>query len=209
MTEAEWLSCIDPRPMLEFLRGKVSDRKWCLVGCAWWRSQFGRLANERVQKIVEVTELVADGMASRKRLRKLFEAMKHIPADEVVGGHVYGFDAARCLAGIWTDLAIYRSDWATRMESRSSALCGFLQDISGPLPIRPVVVDSSWLMWNEGTVAKMAQAIYADLAFDRLAILADALEEADCRDADILGHCRQPGPHVRGCWVIDLLTDRE
>jgi hypothetical protein len=46
-------------------------------------------------------------------------------------------------------------------------------------------------------------------ALDRLPILADALEEAGCTDADILAHCRGPGPHVRGCWVVDLLLGKE
>jgi len=56
-----------------------------------------------------------------------------------------------------------------------------------------------------GTVIKLAQAIYDDRAFDRLPILADALEEAGCTNIDILEHCRVPGPHVCGCWVVDLL----
>jgi hypothetical protein len=58
-------------------------------------------------------------------------------------------------------------------------------------------------------VKKLAAAIYDDTAFDRLPILADALEEAGCHDAEILAHCRGPGPHVRGCWVIDLLIGKE
>jgi len=49
------------------------------------------------------------------------------------------------------------------------------------------------------------KAIYDDRAFDRLPILADALEEAGCEDQDILGHCRSGGEHVRGCWVVDGL----
>lgn len=48
----------------------------------------------------------------------------------------------------------------------------------------------------------MTEVVYRDRAFDRMAILADALEEAGCVDADLLGHCREPQPHVRGCWVI-------
>ena len=72
-----------------------------------------------------------------------------------------------------------------------------------------LLFDVSWLAWNDGTVVKLAQAIYDDRAFDRLPILADALEDAGCQDADILGHCRQQGAvHVRGCWVVDLLTGR-
>jgi hypothetical protein len=44
---------------------------------------------------------------------------------------------------------------------------------------------------------------------DRLAVLADALEDAGCDDAVLLDHLRGPGPHVRGCFVVDLLTGRE
>ena len=58
-------------------------------------------------------------------------------------------------------------------------------------------------------MVKFAQAIYDDRDFDRLPILADALEEAGCTNADILAHCRQPGEHVRGCWVVDLLLGKE
>jgi hypothetical protein len=58
-------------------------------------------------------------------------------------------------------------------------------------------------------VVQLAQEIYDRRAFDRLAALADALEEAGCRDPAILDHCRLPGEHVRGCWVIDLLTGRQ
>jgi hypothetical protein len=50
--------------------------------------------------------------------------------------------------------------------------------------------------------------IYGERAFDRLPILADALEEAGCDNADILSHCQGPGAHVRGCWVVDLVTGR-
>jgi hypothetical protein len=58
-------------------------------------------------------------------------------------------------------------------------------------------------------VQKMAQANYDERAFDRMPILAGALEEAGCTSQDILGHCRQPGEHVRGCWVVDLLLGKE
>jgi hypothetical protein len=81
---------------------------------------------------------------------------------------------------------------------------GALHEIFGN-PFRPVSLDLCWLAWNGGTVAALAQAIYTDRAFDRMPILADALEDAGCSDADILAHCRQPGEHVRGCWVVDLL----
>jgi hypothetical protein len=58
-------------------------------------------------------------------------------------------------------------------------------------------------------VLKAAQAIYDERAFDRTPQLADALEQAGCTDADILGHCRGGGEHVRGCWVVDLLLGKK
>jgi hypothetical protein len=59
------------------------------------------------------------------------------------------------------------------------------------------------------SVISLAKAAYTDRAFDRLPILADALEEAGCTDAEVLAHCRGEGPHVRGCWVVDLILGKE
>jgi hypothetical protein len=70
------------------------------------------------------------------------------------------------------------------------------------------VINPIWLRWNDGTVVKLAQSIYDERRFTDLPILADALEDAGCADADILAHCRGPGPHVRGCWVVDLLLGK-
>ena len=87
--------------------------------------------------------------------------------------------------------------------------CRLLRDIFGPLPFRPVVIPPSVLGWGNGTVRKLAVAIYDERSFDRLPNLADALEEAGCQDEDILGHCRRPGPHVRGCWVVDSILGKQ
>ena len=57
--------------------------------------------------------------------------------------------------------------------------------------------------------AKAEEMISAWRDFRSLPVLADVLEEAGCTDEGILSHCRGPGPHARGCWVIDLLTGRE
>jgi hypothetical protein len=73
-------------------------------------------------------------------------------------------------------------------------------------PFRPVAAKPSWFTT---TAVALAQVIYADRAFDRLPILADALEEAGCDDADILTHLRSEGPHVRGCWAVDLVLGKE
>ncbi len=84
-------------------------------------------------------------------------------------------------------------------------MCRYIRDVFGN-PFRPVVADPAWLT---PTTVAIATAIYADRAFDRMPILADALEEAGCVNADVLLHCRGGGPHVRGCWVVDLLLGKE
>lgn len=68
-----------------------------------------------------------------------------------------------------------------------------------------VAVEPAWLRWQDGCVVRLAQAIAADRAFDRLPILADALEEAGCTHPDVLAHCRRPGAHGGSCWVVDAL----
>ena len=82
-----------------------------------------------------------------------------------------------------------------------------LREIFGN-PFQWKTVAPVWLSWNDGAVRKMAQALYNDCAFNNLPILADALEVAGCSDPEILGHCRSAGPHVRGCWILDLLLDK-
>ena len=79
------------------------------------------------------------------------------------------------------------------------------RDIFGN-PFRPVNLDPSWLT---PIVVALAQQIYDDRAFDKMPTLADALEEAGCDNTDLLNHCRGLGPHVRGCWVVDLVLGKE
>jgi hypothetical protein len=102
---------------------------------------------------------------------------------------------------VWTEpaLVVYKAERALQ--------CDLLRDIIGN-PFRPLAVEPSWLAWNDGTVVNMAQGIYDDRAFDRLSVLADALEDAGCHDAAILDHCRQPGQHVRVCWIVHILLGR-
>ncbi len=72
-------------------------------------------------------------------------------------------------------------------------------------PRRPVTPDPDWLT---PTVVDLATGVYADRAFYRLPVLADALDDAGCTDPAVLGHLRGPGPHARGCWVVDLLLGK-
>jgi len=98
-----------------------------------------------------------------------------------------------------------RSDSESAQGTEAVVQSLLLRDIFGN-PFRPVSVDLSWLT---STVLQLASGIYADRAFDRMPILADALQDAGCDSAEVLEHCRGPGPHVRGCFVVDLLLGKE
>jgi hypothetical protein len=96
------------------------------------------------------------------------------------------------------------SEWAEERKAQSHCL----RDIFGnpfrpPPPLPPAV-----LTWNDSTVTRMAQGIYEDRAFERLPILADALLDAGCDDEELSRHCRSEGPHVRGCWAVDLILGK-
>jgi hypothetical protein len=95
--------------------------------------------------------------------------------------------------------------WVFSKETERKWEIQFLWDIFGN-PFRPVTLDPACLSPN---VKGLAQAIYDDRAFNGMPILGDALEEAGCTNQDILSHCRGPGPHVRGCWVVDLVLGKE
>src|SRR5262249_31045736 len=83
-------------------------------------------------------------------------------------------------------------------------------------PYRPLVIEPVLLAWNDGIIPSLAQSLYESrqmpegtLDPDRLAVLADAVEDAGCDNADILTHLRGPLPHVRGCWVLDLILMKD
>lgn len=95
---------------------------------------------------------------------------------------------------------------------------GLLHDLFGnpfrPLP--PAKGKKAWLKqwqrfldWKNATIPNLARTIYDERQFDLLPNLADALEEAGCTEAEIVNHCREPGPHIRGCWVIDLILQQK
>ncbi|WP_227254714.1 hypothetical protein [Frigoriglobus tundricola] len=88
-------------------------------------------------------------------------------------------------------------------EERKRQACIFRDIFDNPF--HTMSVDPSWLT---STVAALAEGIYQEHAFDRMPILADALQDAGCDNADILNHCRGESPHVRGCWVVDLLLGK-
>jgi hypothetical protein len=93
-------------------------------------------------------------------------------------------------------------------QTEAAAQAELIRDVFGN-PFRPTpAVENAWLAWNHGIIDKMARVLDDERAFDRMPVLADALEEAGCTNAEILDHCRRTGPHTRGCWLIDLLTGK-
>src|SRR5262249_17879854 len=114
----------------------------------------------------------------------------------------------------WAAAATYFHLGSTK-ATHEAAQAPLLRDIFGN-PFRPVTTNPAWLTWSDGTVVKLGEAIYQErelrsgpLDLTRLAVLADALEDAGCADPDLLGHLRGAGPHVRGCWAVDLLLGKE
>jgi hypothetical protein len=221
MTEKEWLACSDPTVMLEYLRGNASDRKLRLFACACCRRIFHLLGDERSRKAVELAEQYADGLVDHARLIRAKDEAREAkrlfmpPAQRAAWrGACAAQDATRdtgrstalnCMAESSRAVNVQDTNHCNPSELQQQA--AILRCIFGN-PFQLAILDTFWLTWNDRIVIKLAEAIYDDRAFDRLPVLADALEDAGCDNADILTHCRQPGPHVRGCWVIDLLTSK-
>jgi hypothetical protein len=259
MTEAEWLECADPEPMLEFLRGKESDRKLRLFACACCRRLWTMMVDgSRSCAAVEAAERFADGSCSEGELRaaraganrsvteweqwvpyesadlgSLEAARAAVEATEVgwlrkqrAAWHAATATAARAEQAAWTSPwelpEAAEADWKKlpsgllRQEAARGgervAQASLLRDIFGN-PFRPVAIHPAW---RTPTVVSLAQAAYDErilptgtLEPARLAILADALEEAGCYSADLLNHLRRPGDHVRGCFALDAVLGKQ
>jgi hypothetical protein len=211
MTETEWLACDDSGPMLEFVRDKVSNRKlWLFAAASFWRLA-DLLPDPRQQQAIEVLELLAEGTITRSECRG-------VASDARLAAGEHRFDDNRHFTGIMLyrehcsssigDHAITaaagREDHPERREQARLMRC-----IVGN-PFRPVgPIGPAILSWNAGTIQSLARTIYDKRAIDRMPLLADALEDAGCTDAELLGHLRSPGPHVHGCWAVDLLSGRD
>jgi hypothetical protein len=93
-------------------------------------------------------------------------------------------------------------DVATRLEAEHVAL---IRCVFGN-PFHPVTFSSEW---RTDTAVALARQMYEAREFSTMPILADALQDAGCANEDILNHCRAPGVHIRGCWVVDLVLGKE
>jgi hypothetical protein len=238
MTEQEWNGCTDPEPMLRFLhaRGPSAPRKLTLFTVACCRRVFSLLTDERSRRAVDLAERSADGAATPAELQAAWsDAQDAYEADRTavrraakLAGTSAGPPPGDAAASAAAEAVAKASVGALPLYSRAGHVqytrafsqerglqAHLLRDLFGPRPFRRVGADPAWLAWRGGAVVRLARAIYEERSLPsghldpaRLAVLADMLEESGCADAELLAHPRSPGPHVRGCWVLDLLLER-
>jgi hypothetical protein len=231
MNEVDWLTATDPSAMLAYLEGKTTDRKLRLFACACVRRAWGRLQQgSPAQRAVETAERLAEGQAealdleqAREQAEQAAYAAPHLDAFSYVAAAACCADdpleAARTVRESMRQHAVRETanevapgeDEARFNAVASAAECraqaDLLREVIGN-PFRPPHLAPEWLRWNNGAVAAMARVLAEEQRFAELPYLADALEDAGCDDADLLRHLRGPGPHVRGCWAVDLLLGR-
>ncbi len=205
----------------------VSSRKLRLFACACCRDWSNLPPDPLPPDTIEAAERFADGEATEEELRA---AQKRAPSTPSPTLPFFCQHTAVAVKDAWTAALVepwlaagnrfalleepspLASDW----KSQCRHAADLLRDIFGnPFP-PPPAIDPAWLAYNNGTVKQLAQAAYEErelpsghLDRHRLAVLADALEEAGCQDAELLAHLRSPGPHVRGCFAVDLLLNKE
>jgi hypothetical protein len=193
--ELTWLSCLRPRYLLRYLKDRTTDRKLRLWACAATARRYAQ--EEGVLAWVALVERWADGDYPPE--------LKSYACDGL------GSESAWEAAYEGTLRTLERLPSSDKKNRYTEFQLAAVREIFGN-PFRPVVLDPGWLT---PTVVSLAQAAYEErlrptghLDAARLAVLSDALEEAGCSDAAILGHLRGSGPHLRGCWPLDQLLNK-
>jgi hypothetical protein len=237
MTEVDWLACTEPHAMLEYLKGRASERKLGLFGVACCRRLGHLLTDAQSREAVDLAERFADGLATHAQLDvgmdaafDVFHEVKlpfdepwdpraaYNPAADVASAVFHlratGADGAEWVAAFASSGLAYLAGsyddpaWDAARQAERARQCGLLRDLFGN-PFRSIRLEPGWLRHDGGAVLQAARAIYEGSRFDELPQLGDLLERAGCSDDEILGHCRRPGDHIRGCWVVDLLLGKE
>jgi hypothetical protein len=233
--EDDWSACNDPGDMVQFLRdsSKLSERKArlfavaCCFHCFW-----NLLVDDETRAAVGVAARHAEGLAETQEVMEAAASAAAVAAarereDDNDATDIsvrrtewlyYAARAAEAAAKAVTDplSAAFTSTFAASDLKERHLLAHFLRDIVGPLPFRPGMLSPSTRMWNSSTLARLAQAIYPGrhlpsdyLDTQRLGVLADALVDAGCTEEELIGHLRSEGPHVQGCWAVDLVLGKE
>jgi hypothetical protein len=217
LTEAEWLVRTGSYKMLDFLSdrkvaaSKAGRRKLRLFACACCRHAWSLLDKRASKQAVETAERFADGQADARELKAAWDAAWAAMKYPYKGpprrwsafwaaaytAHPRAFAAASSVAG-------YLSQTRDHYLNGNPAHAELLRDIFGN-PFQPTTVDPAW---RTAAVIELARSMYEARAFTRMRALGKALAQAGCSDAAILEHCRRPGKHVRGCWVVDLLLGK-
>jgi hypothetical protein len=218
MKEAEWLSSRDAPPMLRFLKKKLSDRKFRLFACGGCRRVWKSLSLKSVRQVVEATERFADGEIDAGELRSAWENavgaierssqrnFRRLKRDATYLVRIFKMALATNV-GFTDRRAFFELDVQEPDEVtfRTMVNADLLRCVVGN-PFRPIAFDARW---RTADSLALARGIYEDRAFDRLPLLADALMDAGCDHDEILAHCRGDAPHVRGCWVVDLVLGKD
>jgi hypothetical protein len=224
MTEAEWLISEDPQSMLEHVEPTQRQLRLLALQCC-------RLIQSNDPLWLQCLQFVEDQINWGIVPDNAFEFYHSQAQDRVTRQHQlwhthdpdrvnfepYGHDWQ-----MWEAAAMLTREGFGKSEANDVIVqsCCFEPDskawLEGMierarvmreiLPFHPITLSSSYLT---STVLALAQGIYEEKAFDRMPILADALQDAGCDNSDILNHCRGPGPHVRGCFVVDLCLGKK
>src|SRR5262245_38096778 len=203
--------------MLKFLGTHYGGRKLRLLACACCRRVWDYLPGKMSQHAVEVAERFADGQVSERELDEAGDAVE--APDDPNWSNPAAFatwrkplkgaeEAAAWAVGFAARSVKTKLDWEALFSRERARQAELLREIAGN-PFQAVGMPSGLLAWENGTIARMAQSIYETNRFGDLPILADALEDAGCSDAEILSHCRVATEHVRGCWMIDAILAKE
>ena len=220
MTEGEWLACGDPADLLDWFGDRASRRKARLFAVACFRHDWASWTDPRARWAILAAESLADGtaaesdrMAAEAALVALVDELEdqgelectpHVPVT-ILRPDFSEWDAACCVSQIGAKAEFGPGSFDGCEAEVRYELSGLLRDVFGN-PFRPVAFDPRW---RTADVMGLARGIYEDRAFDRLPLLADALMDAGADNDAILAHCRSPGPHARGCWVVDLVLGKE
>lgn len=202
MTEVGWTQFEDPRRMMRYLlrhpRHRPTLRKTALFGAACARLVEDPIVSDNVRRLVECREKVAEDVIWLDQFNAL---LCENGADTELPQH-----PARAIVLTFPALSIVEAALNTP-DIMPGLVSSVIREIYGN-PFRKPKINPLWLQANDGTVRKLAQGIYDEMAYDRLPILADALLDADCDDEDLVGHCRSDQRHFRGCWAVDALLGK-
>jgi hypothetical protein len=228
MTESEWMTCDDPKRLMDYLKDIATERKARLYCCGCCRRVWQSFLDGRSRMAVETAEQYADGQATHEEMSAVGLAAERAKeeAEERCGEEESPENILASLATYAASVLACSGKMGVQFDPRfagavevvdSTIVCedsgipgerraqsALIRCVFGN-PFRPTSVNFVWLT---ASAVSLAQAIYDERAFERLPMLANALESAGCSNQDILGHCRGPGPHARGCWVVDLLLQK-